>query len=91
MPLYEFRCKECGEVFQKVIRLDKYHEPSCPKCGSETEQIFINGNGGFSLETTPGRETGFYDLDHGKKATWDLTVPGKLERLRKEGRIKDYF
>jgi hypothetical protein len=32
-----------------------------------------------------------YDYDYGKKATWDMTVPGKMDMLKKEGRIRDPF
>ncbi len=42
MPTYDYRCKECGkvfEVFRRFSELDK--EVSCPSCGSEkTERIF---------------------------------------------------
>ncbi len=35
MPLYEYRCEECGEVFEKLVSLSKRNEPvPCPKCGS---------------------------------------------------------
>ncbi len=46
---------------------------------------------GFVLGRTPGKNTGFYDLDYGKRATEDLTVPGKMEALKKAGVIKDPF
>jgi len=32
MPIYEFRCKDCGEVFEELI-LGK-EEVKCKKCGS---------------------------------------------------------
>ncbi len=36
MPIYEFECKDCGEVFE-IIKLKSEEEPvaSCKHCGSE--------------------------------------------------------
>lgn len=42
MPTYDYKCKECGqvfEVFRRLSELDK--EVNCPNCGSEkTERVF---------------------------------------------------
>ncbi|RUM87187.1 MAG: zinc ribbon domain-containing protein [Thermovibrio sp.] len=36
MPIYEFRCEECGEEFEKfVISASQVNQVKCPKCGSE--------------------------------------------------------
>lgn len=40
---------------------------------------------------TVGRDSGFYTLDYGKRATEDLTVKGKMARLLKDGTIQDPF
>lgn len=38
MPIYEFRCLECGELFEKlfVSGVDKEVEIACPKCRSKS-------------------------------------------------------
>ena len=39
MPIYDYKCKECGKVFEIFLRfseLDK--EANCPNCGSEKIQ-----------------------------------------------------
>jgi putative FmdB family regulatory protein len=42
MPIYEFRCLGCGDVFE-LLKLKKENEKSgmkCPKCGSpEVEKV----------------------------------------------------
>ena len=39
MPLYEYRCKECGEEFEKHMRFSEADElPACPKCESPRTQ-----------------------------------------------------
>jgi putative FmdB family regulatory protein len=32
VPIYEFRCGNCGRLFDRLVALDA-SEPSCPECG----------------------------------------------------------
>jgi putative FmdB family regulatory protein len=35
MPLYEYKCNDCGEQFEKMIRFSEANAiPTCPKCAS---------------------------------------------------------
>jgi putative FmdB family regulatory protein len=35
MPIYEYRCKQCGNKFDKLVKLStKTSEIECPKCGA---------------------------------------------------------
>jgi len=37
MPTYEYRCKDCGQTFEKATTLEQHErqaKPSCPKCHS---------------------------------------------------------
>ena len=35
MPIYEYRCSECGEEFEKLLRsMSAAQEICCPRCGS---------------------------------------------------------
>lgn len=52
MPLYEYICENCGQQFEKLVRLSEADlAPQCPFCGSsEThKQIsrLASGFGGF--------------------------------------------
>ena len=88
MPVYPFRCLECDERVEIVSSI-KDELPSPIHCSEKMEQIICPS--GVVYARTPGRETGIYKLDYGIRATEDLTVPGKMERLKKEGRLKDPF
>ena len=52
MPLYEFRCKDCGKLFESYRRLsDEGKEEFCPSCGGRAEKMGISlfqAKGSFS-------------------------------------------
>jgi putative FmdB family regulatory protein len=40
MPVFEYRCKKCGEKFEKLV-MNKSEKIVCSKCGSEDlEKLF---------------------------------------------------
>ena len=49
--LYEFKCLECGGVFQKIMRVDdkeKAERLICPYCDKEVPVMALIGNCNFS-------------------------------------------
>jgi len=51
MPIYEYRCAECGEKFELFVRsVAQQTDLTCPKCGSQRVQkaISLFGVGGAS-------------------------------------------
>ncbi|NLH28481.1 MAG: zinc ribbon domain-containing protein [Syntrophomonadaceae bacterium] len=41
MPIYEYRCQNCGEQFTVVASWRKRKQVKCPKCGSsDIKQLF---------------------------------------------------
>lgn len=38
MPLYPYRCTECGHRFEKIQKFGAEPEKVCPKCGSALER-----------------------------------------------------
>ncbi|RME23268.1 MAG: zinc ribbon domain-containing protein [Candidatus Zixiibacteriota bacterium] len=51
MPLYEYKCRDCGAQFEELVSASDA-SVRCPKCGSEqTERqlsVFAAGNTGTS-------------------------------------------
>jgi putative FmdB family regulatory protein len=40
MPLYEYYCENCNDVFEALRSVSASEEPAtCPKCGREAERI----------------------------------------------------
>jgi len=48
MPIYEYKCKECGEEFEELVSLSNKISPPCPDCGSKETERKISRVGGFS-------------------------------------------
>jgi len=62
MPIYDFRCRSCGRVFEALVR-SWDERRACPSCGSEDVEKMITSSyllkmesGGGGL-TCCGRET----------------------------------
>lgn len=34
MPIYEFDCHDCGSSFDKLVRINRESEVTCPTCAS---------------------------------------------------------
>ncbi len=56
MPIYEFKCKKCGNEFEKfVLSYSQIKDVKCPKCGGEVEKkVSACAVGGSSGSTASG-------------------------------------
>lgn len=57
VPIYEYRCPQCGHEFEKLVR-NVAVVPACPKCGADepTRKVSLSG---FQL-----KGTGWYSTDY---------------------------
>ena len=49
MPLYEYRCKDCGHEFEELVPFSRADQVVCENCGSEHTQRLMStfcGGGG---------------------------------------------
>ena len=58
MPLYEYRCRGCGERFEILQRLGEDGDKlSCPRCGEPRPErvlsTFASGGSGGAREAAP--------------------------------------
>lgn len=70
MPIYEYQCKQCGEVSEILQRLSDPPATSCPACGAEalTKQVSAAG---FRLAGG-----GWYETDFKKDRRRNLKEDG---------------
>lgn len=59
MPIYEYRCSECGNDFERIQKINA-PAPACPKCGKATERR-------VSLSSFQFNGSGFYTTDYARK------------------------
>ena len=58
MPIYEYKCKQCGHVFEELRSITDGDSATCPKCGHTAKKIF-SGSVGFIF-----KGSGFYITDY---------------------------
>jgi len=39
MPLYDFKCGNCGNEFEQVAKIAEKDSVTCPKCGSKCDTL----------------------------------------------------
>ena len=60
MPLYEYRCKQCGHQFEKIQSFSAPEEKECPVCHGEVERL-------LSAPAIQFKGSGWYVNDYAAK------------------------
>ena len=58
MPTYEYKCKKCGNIFEKFQSITEDPIKKCKSCGGEVYRL-ISKNGNFIL-----KGSGYYSTDN---------------------------
>ncbi len=61
MPTYEYKCTQCGHVFEQFQQIADEPLKVCPKCSGELKRVIY---GGVGLHF---KGSGFYLTDYAKK------------------------
>ncbi|HUJ78770.1 MAG TPA: FmdB family zinc ribbon protein [Nitrospiria bacterium] len=70
MPLYEYRCRQCGHQFELIQKVSDPPPDRCEKCGSAVERLL----------SAPGLQfkgSGWYITDYARKEKEKETPPKK--------------
>ncbi|HOP62158.1 MAG TPA: zinc ribbon domain-containing protein [Spirochaetota bacterium] len=51
MPMYEFKCRECGNIFSELRKMGDF-KAICPECKSDQTEKLISA---FSSPSTAGK------------------------------------
>ena len=74
MPLYEYRCKNCGHQFEKIQSFSAPEEKECPVCQGPVERL-------LSAPAVQFKGSGWYVTDYASKS-------GKSMKASAEGNGK---
>ncbi len=82
MPIYEFRCMKCQDIFELLImNNDEMVEMKCPKCeGDEFEKVMSTASisvGGVAGSGKPGVQKQDRQCQSGSCTTYTIPGPGR--------------
>ena len=58
MPTYDYKCLDCGNMFEHFQRISEEHLTNCPKCNGHIKRLI----GAGSIPIFKG--SGFYQTDY---------------------------
>lgn len=60
MPLYEYKCRQCGYVFETIQKVSDSPLTECPKCGGRLKKL-------ISAPAIQFKGSGFYITDYARE------------------------
>jgi putative FmdB family regulatory protein len=63
MPTYDYKCKDCGNIFEVFQSMSAEKIKVCPKCGGTVKRLIGAGS------TPIFKGSGFYQTDYKNKPT----------------------
>ena len=85
MPLYEYKCLNCGRKTEKIENVSGPHLKKCPHCGGKVESVItapaIQFKGaGWYVTDYGGKKTGGGDGDKADKPATETKETGSKEK-----------
>ncbi|MDY0362146.1 MAG: zinc ribbon domain-containing protein [Desulforegulaceae bacterium] len=79
MPIYEFRCLECKEIFEVIVVSGNDEEIKCTKCGSSSfERVLSSGSISVSSQGKgPGQSASIQERTCSTGSCTTYTLPGQ--------------
>jgi len=82
VPLYEYRCNDCGHQFEKIQSFSAPEEKECPVCKGPVEKL-------ISRSAIQFKGSGWYASDYGKGGVKPRAESSGSESGSSEGGGKD--
>jgi putative FmdB family regulatory protein len=76
LPLYEYRCKKCGHIFEKIQSFSAPEEKECPVCKGEVERL-------ISAPAIQFKGAGWYVNDYAGKSSAKSAASGSANGAEK--------
>jgi putative FmdB family regulatory protein len=79
MPIYEYRCVDCGKRFEKLVRTTAAQpEVMCPNCGSKRTEKLFSGLGASSFSHKSDLTSSGFGASSGRRRKRTLKTEGVL-------------
>jgi putative FmdB family regulatory protein len=82
VPLYEYKCRKCGRLTEKIENVSGPHLKKCPHCGGKVEAVITAPSFQF-------KGGGWYVTDYAGKSTDGGSKPEKPAAETKETPAKE--
>lgn len=82
MPLYEYQCKKCHSLTERIQKFSDAPLATCPHCGGELEQL-------ISAPAVQFKGTGWYVTDYAKGSSKGKSKDGNGSGSSSEGKSED--
>lgn len=82
MPLYEYQCKKCHSLTERIQKFSDPPLTACPHCGGELEQL-------ISAPAVRFKGSGWYVTDYAKGSSKGKSKDGNGSASSSEGKSED--
>ena len=73
MPIYEYRCQECQQIFEEWQKGFEEQDVACPVCGGSSQRLISNTS--FVL-----KGSGWYVTDYSRKSGQSNSTDGNGQK-----------
>lgn len=89
MPIYEYQCKKCNEVFEIFHKIDDDCNAACPKCLGPAKKLisatnFILKGSGFYVNDYPSKDRREADKSEKTESEKPKTVKSEEKKAEKK-------
>jgi putative FmdB family regulatory protein len=81
MPLYEYKCPECGSTFEVIEKVSDKLKKKCPKCGAVAKRL-------LSAPAIQFKGSGWYVTDYAQESRQKSPSKGKPSPEKKKDKDK---
>ncbi len=98
MPLYEYKCEQCGQSYDRIERASEPKDGTCPECGAVAHRLIGNpalqfkGSGWYVNDYGKGNGNGSRptekETETAKEAAGESTTKPKTEAKKTENKTE---
>jgi putative FmdB family regulatory protein len=97
MPIYSYKCGNCGEVFDKLVKAGGNGKVKCVECKSDTKRVFspvgiiFKGSGFYSTDYKSGSKSNKVAdnlADNSSSTSQDMTENKKQDTVKTSSKEK---